>query len=201
MGAGRINFPLILVLSFAMVLACTPFAAAQGVEDICNTYTICLATIVLFLVLMLYAYLQKKRQAENAAQRLPSGGQPSMAEPVPRGYEQTPSYGTTPYPSDAPGYTYAPQPQGAPGYTYAPQPQGAPDYSYAPQPQDIPGYPTAPTIPGAPRDYAPMMAVEAPPRRRKASAPGACPRCGSKNIQNFETGEHKCLECKKIYMD
>ena len=213
MGAGRFNFPLISVLSFAMVLASTPLAAAQGVEDLCNTYTICLATVVIFLVFMLYAYFQKKRQAENAARQQPSGGQPSMAEPVPRGYEQTPSYGTTPYPSGAPGYPsapapqgapgyqYAPQPQGAPDYTYAPQPQGIPDYSHAPQPQNIPAYTTAPSTPGAPRDYAPMMAVEAPARRRNASAPGACPRCGSKNIQNFDTGEHKCLECKKIFMD
>jgi hypothetical protein len=201
MGTGRINLLRILVLSSAMVLASTPFAAAQGLEDICNSYTICLASVVVFLMLMVYSYIQKKKQAENAAARPSFVGQPSMAEPVPRGYEQTPSYGTTPYPSGAPGYQDAPQPQGTPGYPYAPQPQGIPDYSYAPQPQNIPAYPTAPTTPGAPKDYAPMMEVEQTRRRKKASATGSCPRCGSKNVQNFKTGEHKCLDCKKIYMD
>jgi hypothetical protein len=189
MGTGRFNIPFISILTLTMVLACTPFAAAQTEDPFCNSYTICIALIILVGIPLLMSYLKKKKEEELAAQRLPGAGQPGMVEPVPRGYDQAPSYGTTPYPS------------GAPGYPYAPQPQGAPDYSYAPQPQNIPGYPTAPTIPGTPRDYTPVMVVEEPARRKKAPAPGACPRCGSKNVQNFDSGEHKCLECKKIYMD
>jgi len=177
MGAGRFHFPFTLLLAFATALACTPFAAAQTEDPFCNTYTICIALIILVGIPLLMAYLKKKKEEELAAQHRPGVGQPGMAEPVPRGYEQTPSYGTTPYPS---------------------QPQG---YTYAPQPQNIPGYPSAPRTQGAPDDYTPMMPVEEPAIRRKAAAPGACPRCGSKNIQNFETGEHKCLDCKKIYMD
>ena len=176
MGTRRFHFPLISVLTFAMLLACTPFATAQGLEEVCNTYTICFALIILVSIPLLMAYIKKKKEDELAAQHQPVGGQPTMAEPVPKGYEQAPSYGTTPYHSEPT------------------------EDSYAPQPQDIPGYPTAPRTPGAPYDYGPVMPVEEPAIRRKAAAPGACPRCGSTNIQNFGTGEHKCLECKKIYM-
>lgn len=201
MGTGRFNIPFMAVMTLAMVLACTPFAAAQTEDPLCNSYTICFALVVLVGIPLLMAYLKKKKEEELAARQRPAGARPPMTEPVPRGYEQTPSFGTTPYPSQTMGYPSAPQPQGAPGYPYPPQPQGAPDYAYAPRPQDIPGYPTAPTPPGAPRDYAPMMAIPETIRRRKAATPGICPRCGSKNVQNFDTGEHKCLVCKKIYMD
>ena len=203
----------ILLVSSSVLVISTPCASAQSLEEVCNSNTLCIAVGAIFLVFTIYSYYRKNKDAEKTSQNALPGDRPPMTEPVPRGYEQTPSYGTTPYPSSAPGYTSAPQPQGTPGYTdgpqpqgvpgitYAPQPQGAPGYSSAPQPQDIPGYPTAPDIPGTPRDYTPVMVVEEPRRRKKASAPGACPRCGSKNIQSFDTGEHKCLDCKKIYLD
>jgi hypothetical protein len=149
MGTGRFNFPRISIMTIAMVLACTPFAAAQEEDPFCNTYTICFAIIILATIPLLMAYIKKKKDEELAAQHRPVGGQPTMAEPVPKGYEQTPSFGTTPY---------------------HPEPQGYPHMLQPPEP-------------------------------RKAASPGACPRCGSTNIQNFGTGEHKCLECKKIYMD
>lgn len=163
--------------SFAAALMSTPPAAAQGIEEVCNTNTLCLVTIVMGVLMLVYSYYRAKREAERAAQRGPAGSQPQMAEPVPKGYEQEPSYGTTPYTTGAPGYNYAPQPQGAPGY------------------------PSAPTTPGAPGDYSPVLLVQESSSSRKSKAAGTCPRCGSTDLVTFETGEHKCNNCKKIFMD
>jgi len=74
----------------------------------------------------------------------------------------------------------------------------------APSPYSTQPYtpPNATTFTDAEQDYrtSPIIQVSAPRSYRRAqTSPGVCPRCGSTQIQNYGSGEHKCLNCKKIY--
>lgn len=177
MVTGRLLRLFAFLSAFAAALLSTPLAAAQTLDEVCSSNSVCLIFVALGVLMLVYTYYRAKREAERAAQRGPAGSQPQMAEPVPKGYEQEPSYGTTPYTTGAPGYNYAPQPQGAPGY------------------------PSAPSAPGAPGDYSPVLLVQESSSSRKSKAAGTCPRCGATDLVTFETGEHKCNNCKKIFMD
>jgi hypothetical protein len=48
-------------------------------------------------------------------------------------------------------------------------------------------------------NYSPIIQVRTATKYRKATNPGVCPRCGSSNVKSYGSGEHKCLDCKKIY--
>jgi len=48
-------------------------------------------------------------------------------------------------------------------------------------------------------NYSPILQLNTATKYRRASNPGVCPRCGSTSVRSYGSGEHKCLECKKIY--
>jgi len=149
-------------------------ASAQTEDEICNSTTVCLVVGAIFLIMLIYSYYQKQKQAQTQA---PPDGRTAPPRP------------SVPQPYGAPGDQYAPQPQPAPAYQGSPPPRQTTGYAYTPQPQR------------APHDYEPMTDIAPARRHKKASPAAACPRCGSTNVQNFGTGEHKCLDCKKIFMD
>jgi hypothetical protein len=184
---------LLLVCSF--LTFGDPFASAQGVNDICSTNTICISLFVVLLVILLVSYYSRK--AKETATRRPG-------EPTVPGEPRTPKYGSR---QGTAGYGNAPAYPGSPRYPAAPMPQDAPSYQGAPTPQYAPQYPgapgigTAPSAPYAGADFTTALAQPLAQRQRRAKSASRCPRCGSSAVEDFDTGEHKCHDCKKIFMD
>lgn len=190
--------PLCIFLVLSFISAVMPFAAAQSLDEICNTNYFCISLLVLVFVILLISTLSK-RAREQRARHPNEPSSPSVpATPrygSPTGYPPSSGYGQPSSYSQTPQYPGVPQPQTVPGYAGAPSPQYAPGY------QGAPSVDTAPSAPHAGGDFMLTPASRPAPKPRRVNANAVCPRCGSSAVQDFDTGEHKCLVCKKIFMD
>ena len=189
--------PLCILLVLSFMSAVMPFAAAQGADEICTSSAICIPLLVIVFVTLLVFYYSKKAREQRA--RHPN-------EPTTPHVPATPRYGSpTGYPQS--GYGQSPSYSQTPQYAGVPQPQTVPGYAGAPSPQTAPGYPGAPSVSTAPSapyagdDFTSVLAPAPTPVRRRVKGDAVCPRCGSSAVQDFDTGEHKCLNCRKIFMD
>ena len=144
-------------------------------------YGLAIGCAVLGIVVLLVAVyvMLRMKPGERTPMAPPGGYQPQTAYGPP-GYGQA-----APGPGPSAGYGFT-KFAGTPG-ALAPGGMWGGELRVTPPASAGGGFTPSPAVPRAPR-----------PRRAAATTPGVCPRCGSTNLQRFEDGHAKCMDCRKI---